>query len=52
MCEKEGKFSKIFEMFVWASGFRNPTLILICLWMIANKSPDYIREDLVELLIL
>ena len=41
MCEKEGIFSKIFDMFVWTSGFQKSLARtdFRCLWTSANESP-------------
>ena len=46
MCEKEGTFSKSFDMFVWMSGFQKLLAhtdfnMFVDEWMSANKSPVF-----------
>ena len=48
MCEKEGIFSKIFDMFVWTSGFQKSLAhtdfnMFVDEWTSANESPVYLR---------
>ena len=46
MCEKEGIFSKIFDMFVWMSGFQKSLAhtdfsMFVDEWTGANESPAW-----------